>query len=74
MAAYPRIILFRVPTSTATVTAIRKGWRGTRPARCMPPSSTRYGMNSNVIEAGANYGWPEVEGIGNREGFVDPVQ
>lgn len=28
----------------------------------------------NVIEAGANYGWPEVEGIGNREGFVDPVQ
>ncbi|MFT3943351.1 MAG: PQQ-dependent sugar dehydrogenase [Ancrocorticia sp.] len=28
----------------------------------------------NVIEAGANYGWPEVEGIGNRSGFVDPVQ
>lgn len=28
----------------------------------------------NVIEPGANYGWPEVEGIGEREGFVDPVQ
>lgn len=28
----------------------------------------------NVIEAGANYGWPEVEGIADSEGFVDPVQ
>lgn len=28
----------------------------------------------NIIEPGANYGWPEVEGIGGREGFVDPVQ
>lgn len=27
----------------------------------------------NVITAGANYGWPEVEGIGGVEGFVDPV-
>lgn len=28
----------------------------------------------NVIEAGGNYGWPEVEGIAGGEGFVDPVQ
>jgi glucose/arabinose dehydrogenase len=28
----------------------------------------------NVIEAGENYGWPEVEGIAGREEFVDPVQ
>lgn len=28
----------------------------------------------NVIKAGANYGWPVVEGIGHRNGYVDPVQ
>jgi glucose/arabinose dehydrogenase len=29
----------------------------------------------NVIEAGSNYGWPEVEGEGGgAKGFVDPVQ
>ena len=28
----------------------------------------------NRIEPGANYGWPLVEGIGGRDGFVDPVQ
>ncbi|MBK0418318.1 PQQ-dependent sugar dehydrogenase [Leucobacter sp. CSA1] len=28
----------------------------------------------NVIEAGGNYGWPEVEGIAETQGFVDPVQ
>ncbi|AYG05282.1 PQQ-dependent sugar dehydrogenase [Gryllotalpicola protaetiae] len=27
----------------------------------------------NVITPGANYGWPVVEGIGHRQGFVDPV-
>jgi glucose/arabinose dehydrogenase len=27
----------------------------------------------NLIEPGENYGWPEVEGIGNRDEFVDPV-
>lgn len=27
----------------------------------------------NVIEAGGNYGWPEVEGRADAEGFVDPV-
>lgn len=28
----------------------------------------------NAIEAGGNYGWPEVEGIAERQGFIDPVQ
>ncbi|MFI7049148.1 PQQ-dependent sugar dehydrogenase [Streptosporangium sandarakinum] len=28
----------------------------------------------NVIRAGANYGWPRVEGISGRSGFTDPVQ
>ncbi len=28
----------------------------------------------NRIEAGANYGWPLIEGVGGREGYVDPVQ
>ena len=28
----------------------------------------------NVIEAGGNYGWPEVEGIADQDEFVDPVQ
>lgn len=28
----------------------------------------------NVIEPGGNYGWPEVEGIGEHEDFIDPIQ
>ncbi|MEN9620240.1 MAG: hypothetical protein RL499_433 [Actinomycetota bacterium] len=28
----------------------------------------------NRIEAGGNYGWPLIEGIGGREGYIDPVQ
>lgn len=28
----------------------------------------------NIIEAGGNYGWPEVEGIGGVDGYIDPVQ
>lgn len=28
----------------------------------------------NVIEPGGNYGWPDVEGIAERDGFIDPVQ
>jgi glucose/arabinose dehydrogenase len=27
----------------------------------------------NVIEPGANYGWPDVEGPGDEAGFTDPV-
>lgn len=26
----------------------------------------------NLVEKGGNYGWPEVEGVGDRPGFVDP--
>lgn len=28
----------------------------------------------NVIEPGGNYGWPDVEGAGGGDGFIDPVQ
>ncbi|MBT2474475.1 PQQ-dependent sugar dehydrogenase [Microbacterium sp. ISL-103] len=28
----------------------------------------------NVIEAGGNYGWPDVEGIADDAGYIDPVQ
>lgn len=28
----------------------------------------------NVIEAGNNYGWPDVEGIAHQDDFTDPVQ
>nr|WP_304661694.1 PQQ-dependent sugar dehydrogenase [Arthrobacter sp. zg-Y238] len=40
--------------------------------------ASEFGQNTwdelNVVEAGGNYGWPEVEGIAGEEGFIDPVQ
>ncbi len=40
--------------------------------------ASEFGQNTwdelNVIRPGGNYGWPEVEGIGRRSGYIDPVQ
>ena len=39
--------------------------------------ASEFGANTwdelNLVEAGSNYGWPEVEGRAGRDGFVDPV-
>lgn len=40
--------------------------------------ASEFGQNTwdelNVIEPGGNYGWPEVEGVGNSDTFINPVQ
>jgi glucose/arabinose dehydrogenase len=40
--------------------------------------ATEFGQNTwdeiNHIEAGKDYGWPIVEGIGRKAGYVDPIQ
>ncbi len=40
--------------------------------------ASEFGQNTwdelNVIEPGGNYGWPEVEGMGDRDEFINPVQ
>lgn len=40
--------------------------------------ASEFGQNTwdelDIIEAGGNYGWPEAEGMADRDGFIDPVQ
>lgn len=67
------------PSSTPMDTAIRRAWLGGEDGTMY---ASEFGQDTwdelNIIEAGGNYGWPEVEGIAKGAApdadLIDPVQ